>query len=82
MRCEMFTNEVQCSAGAVTILIHGCVHEHLDRTPVCPGHLIEVRVWMDAGETWCATCEESESRPHHCDTKELAEERLEKETAR
>jgi hypothetical protein len=82
MRCEMFTNEVQCSAGAVTILIHGCVHEHLSRTPICPGHLIEVRAWMGTGKMRCVPCGKSEPWPHHCDTKELAVERLEKEIVR
>jgi hypothetical protein len=82
MRCEVVTGKVQCSAGAVTILTLGCVHEHLDRTIICPGHLIEARVWIGAGELWCDLCDESESRPHRCAAKELAEERIEKEIVR
>ena len=50
----------------------GCIHEHLDRTPICGGCLLEVRAQIGIHNFWCIPCQEGQ-RPHRCEIRELDE---------
>jgi len=72
VRCDTYRSGVRCEEDARVYLTIGCIHEHLDRTPICGGCLLEVRAQIGIHNFWCTPCQEGQ-RPHRCEIRELDE---------
>ena len=55
---------VTCDETPIGTLVMACVHEHVEKLPVCVGCGAEVQ--RGAGEWGCSACAENDKEPHPC----------------
>ena len=76
VQCDVTKGLRRCEQAAVAELTHGCIHEHMETTPICASCLLEVRVLFGLRYVECQPCHVGAS-PHDCETFEVRERRYE-----